>query len=291
MRKIELVEGIHSSVLGLGCAPVMGSVDSKTCRRALSLAYEHGITHFDLARSYGYGDAEALVGRVFKNKRDRIVLASKFGIKANWKAGLLRPIKPIVRLLRDSEKRLNEDTGPTREEGNTTADLFLQRIEINGTEMRKSLEKSLKALKTDYLDYFMVHEPLYGITNIDEIFDTAARLKADGKIRAFGLAFKQSQKYLHESYYDRFDILQIDSPRSEQGYRDLVEERSGQPNIFFSPLRGAGVAISPGKKIEKLIRDFPKSVVLCSMFSEKHLIENAEIATHTSVPDPDNYLP
>ncbi|MCF0060503.1 aldo/keto reductase [Dyadobacter chenwenxiniae] len=277
MRTIELVEGIQSSVLGLGCAPVLGSIDSKTCGRALSLAFEHGITHYDLARSYGFGDAEKLVGRVFKNNRDKIVLTSKFGIKADWKASLLRPMKPIVRILRGSEKKHDAHLPPKQGTGKSASDLLFKRVEINSMEMYKSLEESLKALKTDYLDYFMVHEPLKSITNIDEISEMAMRLKASGKIRAFGLAYMQSQKHLHESYFDRFDILQFNSPPGVTAYRKLAEERWGEPNIIFSPVRGGTWDMSPAEKIEKLIRDFPESVILCSMFSESHLKENVKL--------------
>ena len=277
MRTIELVKGIHSSVLGLGCAPILGSVDSKKCRRALSLAFEHGITHYDLARSYGFGDAEGLVGEVFRNNRDKIVLASKFGIKADWKASLLRPIKPIVRALRGSEKKQDAVLPPKQGNGKNASDMLFKRVEINSMEMQKSLEESLKALKTDYLDYFLVHEPLKSIINIDELSEMAMRLKASGKIRAFGLAYMQNQKHLHESYFDRFDILQFNSPPGVLAYRKLAEERSGKSDIIFSPLRGGTWEMSPGGKIEKLIRDFPKSVVLCSMFSESHLKENVRL--------------
>jgi len=277
MRKIELVEGIHSSVLGLGCAPVLGSIDAKTCRRALSLAFENGITHYDLARSYGFGDAEGLVGRVFKNNRDQIVLASKFGIKADWKASLLRPIKPIVRALRGADKRQDANVPAKQSKGKNASDMLFKRVEINSMEMNKSLEESLKALKTDYIDYFLVHEPLQTITNIDELCEMAMRLKASGKIRAFGLAYMQSQRHLHESYFDRFDILQFNSPPGVAAYSKLAEERADKPDIIFSPVRGGTWDMSPGEKIKKLTRDFPKSVVLCSMFSESHLKENVKL--------------
>ena len=57
MKKVELVKGIQSSVLGFGCAPILGSVGAKTATRAIDCAIDCGITHFDLARSYGYGEA------------------------------------------------------------------------------------------------------------------------------------------------------------------------------------------------------------------------------------------
>ena len=105
MRKVNIAPGVDSSVLGFGCAPILGAVGAKTAQRALGCALDEGINHFDVARSYGYGEAEAFLGKFFKGRRDEVVIASKFGIRATWKAGLLRPLKPAVRTLRALRSR------------------------------------------------------------------------------------------------------------------------------------------------------------------------------------------
>ncbi|MDQ6763762.1 MAG: aldo/keto reductase [Bacteroidota bacterium] len=277
MRKVELVDGIHSSVLGFGCAPILGSKSANDSRRALEAAFDKGITHFDLARSYGYGEAEGFVGKVLRKKRDKIVFTSKFGIQANWKAQLFKPVKPVVRFLR-SRKAETIESKPLDKNENKVADLFHDRIEINAIEMRKNLERSLKALKTDYLDYFLIHEPLAAIENIDELSNTMLSLKKEGKIRAWGLAFVKNQKHLHESYLDRFDILQFNNSPVDNDYNKVVEERSNESNIFFSTLRG-GAEMSPAEKLKRLLNDYSRSVILCSMYSVKHLEENVKLAT------------
>ncbi len=278
MKKVELVKGISSSVLGFGCAPILGSVGAKTALRALDCALDCGITHFDLARSYGYGEAERFVGKVIKNKRSEVVLASKFGITANWKAQALKPAKPILRFVLGKLKGKPGDK-PVQavNTGAAVADRFHDRLPINGKTMRSSLEKSLKALGTDYLDYFFVHEPLETIADIDELAATAQLLKKEGKIRAWGLAFMRSQQHLHQAYLDRFDVLQFDNSPGVLEYDAIVADRGKKANVIFSPLRGGSPALKPAEKLTRLFDDFPKSVILCSMFNEQHLKANAAL--------------
>lgn len=278
MKTIQLVEGIRSSVIGFGCAPILGSVGAGKAKYALDAALANGINHLDLARSYGYGEAEKFVGKCIVGKRDKVVLASKFGIRANWKAMLLKPLKPAVRFLRDKQSKPQQPVSTiATAAGPSVADAFHDRIELSGQSMRKSLEESLRALNTDHLDYFFVHEPPTSLTHIDELSQTAAALKREGKIRAWGLAFNRAQTELHRSYLSRFDVLQFDNSPGAPGYEQTIRERGGRPNIFFSPLRGGTRDLTPGDKLRKLTRDFPNTVILCSMFDSKHIVENAKI--------------
>jgi len=277
MKKVELVKGIFSSSLGFGCAPILGAVSAKTALHAIDCALDCGITHFDLARSYGYGEAENFVGKLMKGKRNEVTLASKFGITANWKASLIRPAKPALRFV------LNKLKGDTLQKPGTllntgaAAAQFHDHVELNGKMMRKSLEKSLKALQTDYLDYFFLHEPLQTVDHIDELADVAERLKTQGKIRAWGLAFMRSQQHLHQSYLDKFDLLQFDNSPGAEEYSSMVKHRGQSANVIFSPLRGGDPILKPTEKLNQLFNNFPNSVILCSMFNQQHIRENAAL--------------
>ncbi|MFX6040902.1 aldo/keto reductase, partial [Acinetobacter baumannii] len=61
-----------SGRLGFGCAPMLGRVGRKDSLRALAIAYDNGIRHFDVARSYGFGEAEALLGEFLAGKRQHV---------------------------------------------------------------------------------------------------------------------------------------------------------------------------------------------------------------------------
>ncbi len=280
MKKIELVKGIQSSIIGFGCAPILGAEGAYKSKRALECAIDYGVNHFDLARSYGYGESERFVGKILGAKRKDMVLASKFGIRANYKARFLTPVKPIIRYIK---KQLKQNNLPTINKQlvrntNTIADKFHDRVGINEIEMVKSLEESLRALKTDYLDYFLIHEPLNSIENIDEICNVAYKLKLAGKIRAFGIAFMHQQENLHSNYLDRFDLLQFNTSHNANEYNYVVTKYSMSPNIIFSPFKGgANNILSPKEKLIKITNDFTHSIILCSMFNEKHIVDNTSL--------------
>lgn len=274
MKKIELYPGIHSSILGFGCAPIKGAVSGKDAQKAIDCALELGINHFDLARSYGYGEAEKFVGNLLKGKRDKVVIASKFGIRSTQVAKILKPVKPLIRYFRKS-------SAPGKNEKNTQnipngiANLLSNRVVLTKKEMKKSLEDSLSALKTDYLDYFFIHEPNGSLTNIEELREMAEILKQEGKIRAWGLASMAYMLPQHHSYLDYFDILQFNNARGDRKYSTILERRKNECNIIFSPLKGITSNLSPEEKFQELKEQYTKSIFLTSMFNEKHIIQNS----------------
>ena len=75
--------GQSVSALGLGCmgmSEFYGARDDVESLATLEAALAAGIDFFDTADTYGHGHNEELVGRFLKGKRDKVVLATKFGI-------------------------------------------------------------------------------------------------------------------------------------------------------------------------------------------------------------------
>lgn len=278
MKTVELTKGIYSSVIGFGCAPILGSHDAKVSKKALEFAMDQGVNHLDIARSYGYGHAEKFVGKMIAGRRNDLVIASKFGIEANWKASVLSILKPIVRVLKNEHKKSIDISLEKQDNKFRAANMFLNRIDpLTAIDMRRSIETSLKNLKTDYLDYFFIHEPLTTLTHVDELIYLAEKLKEEGKIRAFGIAYMQSQLHLHEPYLHKFDLLQFNNPQNITEYNSLLLNRAAKPNVIFSPFRGGIKDLSPKQKIERLLIDFPESVILCSMFNVQHIKDNLNL--------------
>jgi aryl-alcohol dehydrogenase-like predicted oxidoreductase len=103
--------GLLVSLVGLGCNNFGGRVDYDATERVVNAALDAGINLFDTADVYGNrGLSEEYLGRALKGKRDRVVLASKFGMamgEGPYTSGGSR--KYIHNAVRDSLRRLNTD--------------------------------------------------------------------------------------------------------------------------------------------------------------------------------------
>lgn len=288
MKTVEIAKGVRSSILGFGCAPVLGAVGAKTAERALGTALDHGVTHFDVARSYGYGEAEGFLGRFFAGRRDQAVIATKFGIRATWRATLLRPLKPVVRALK-ARKKYDGPPSPAAPMTAPRNDPFHERVPLEPMFMRKSLEHSLRALRTDHVDVLFVHEPPGAIERLDDLAAAAEALKSAGKIKAWGLAYDSLSHELHAPTFDRFDVLQFDNSPAATHYAATVAERGTMPNVLFSPFRGSP-GMAPSGILKSMWTDFPNSVVLCSMFTPEHIRSNADAANSVGMRPPGSTL-
>jgi len=182
MDYVTLAAGLPpSSRLGFGCGGIMGRVGRAPSLRAIAAAVDGGITHFDVARLYGYGEAEALVGEALKDKRDRVVIASKFGLTAPRAAGALRALKPIAQKLAASVPGARAVLRSLVGGAAQAADRF------SLASAQAALDQSLAALKTDYLDIWFLHDcAAEDLT--DELAVFLDRQVAVGKIRAYGVA-------------------------------------------------------------------------------------------------------
>jgi aryl-alcohol dehydrogenase-like predicted oxidoreductase len=90
MHTRELTSGLEVSAIGLGCMGMSqsyGAFDDDESIRTILRAVDLGVTLLDTAESYGKGANETLVGRAIRDRRDEVVLATKFGLVPNPSGG------------------------------------------------------------------------------------------------------------------------------------------------------------------------------------------------------------
>ncbi|HEY0264327.1 MAG TPA: aldo/keto reductase [Granulicella sp.] len=167
--------------LGFGCGAVLGRVGRRDSLRAMEAAWDAGITLFDTARSYGYGEAEGLLGEFLAGRREQATVMTKFGIWPERQGTLKSLAKPVVRgLLRLAPgARSLVRRGAA---GQMTANQFTVPV------LRASLEESLRRLRTDYVDVLFLHAAPASALEQDDLMAELERVVAEGKVRRAGLS-------------------------------------------------------------------------------------------------------
>jgi aryl-alcohol dehydrogenase (NADP+) len=130
----------------LGTMTFGAQADEPAAADMVAAALDRGVNFIDTANVYAGGRSEEIVGRILAGRRDRVVLASKGGIKV----------------------------------GDGPADSGLSRAAIE-----KGIDASLRRLRTDYLDLYYLHQP-DPLTPMDESLEAMARLVRAGKVRHVG---------------------------------------------------------------------------------------------------------
>jgi aryl-alcohol dehydrogenase-like predicted oxidoreductase len=103
------IGSLHVSLLGIGCNNFGWRIDAAATAKVVDAALDAGINFFDTADVYGAGQSEEFLGKALKGKRDRAIIATKFGIPMGEGKQGASP-KYIREALDASLKRLGVDT-------------------------------------------------------------------------------------------------------------------------------------------------------------------------------------
>ena len=184
--------GVETTALGFGCANLFRLPSSAQRRELLEAVYDTGVRHFDVAPMYGLGLAEGEVGRFARKRRDSITIATKFGIRATALArGLAHGQGPVRRAFEASPalRQRARSSAPGPGGGRLGLGALLYAAEgYNAGAAKKSLERSLRALDTDYVDLLLIHDPVPGTVRSEELYSYLDEARRAGKIRSWGIA-------------------------------------------------------------------------------------------------------
>ncbi|MBE7436146.1 MAG: aldo/keto reductase [Anaerolineales bacterium] len=159
---------VEVSALGMGCWAIggpwtwdqpgeepypagWGSTDDEESIRAVHAAIDLGVNLYDTAANYGAGHSEVVLGRALKGKRDKVVIATKFG-----------------HIVNEEKKTVYGDSAQIMK------------------NVRSDVENSLRRLQTDYIDIYQLHDGGYDPKLAVELRGILEELVSSGRIRWYG---------------------------------------------------------------------------------------------------------
>jgi aryl-alcohol dehydrogenase-like predicted oxidoreductase len=166
-------------VIGFGCGALTSSGEKKALE-LLETAFDAGVRHFDVARYYGYGESEGILGKFAKSRRSQITITTKFGIEPPQRTNALR-------MAMQAGRKLVKYVPAARGFLQRQAQGLVKTSSFNATDAQTSLETSLRELGTDYVDFFLLHDYVPSENSADELVAFLLQSVKSGKIRYFGL--------------------------------------------------------------------------------------------------------
>ena len=165
--------GWKVSVIGFGAwaigGDVWGNTDDAESMRAMHRAVDLGVNFIDTADVYGDGHSERLVGRLRKERKDEIIVATKAG------------------------RRLNPHVAKGYDRANLTA----------------FVERSLRNLNANAIDLLQLHCPPGEVYEMPEVFGILDDLVAQGKLRHYGVSVERVAEAIRAADYPNVQSVQI----------------------------------------------------------------------------------
>jgi aryl-alcohol dehydrogenase-like predicted oxidoreductase len=198
-------DGPEVTVVGLGTNNFGPRIDFDAAQAVVDAALDAGITLFDTADIYGQGTSEEFIGRALDGRRERVLIATKFG------------------------KQMDEN--PSERRGSRDY-------------VRWAVEGSLRRLRTDRIDLYQMHEPDEN-TPVEETLGALQELVTEGKVRFVGNSnysaeqIQEADAVARERVLTRFVSAQNQYSLVERGIEDDVLpacERLGLGQLPFFPL-------------------------------------------------------
>lgn len=273
----------------------MSRVNHRESLHLLETALDVGITHFDTARAYGFGEAEIALGDFIARRRDRVTVTTKVGILPPSRGMGLSAAKAVARGLLSVwpavRPRVRRRAGRLVHEG-----------QFDVASMRESLHASLRHLHTDHVDFLLLHEPSMEVLATGEPLAFLEEMRREGKVKHFGVAatpevvpfaLAQAPGYTHVLQFGSsvFDpapehTLQIGSEKifTHSAFGALLDELQGELNS--DPDRRQhwsetlGLDLTSGLNLRRLalqheIAARPGGTVLFASTRAEHIRENA----------------
>ncbi len=297
--------GIETTRIGFGCSSLVGVVTPKEAQTLIDAAFDRGICHFDVARSYGRGAAESVLAKALGPRRKQVTITSKFGLAipprrfaSEAARTLLRPLLKRVSALRPSVR-----SSP----GSVTAAFVEERVDFSRAHAERSLHTTLQELETDYLDVLLLHEASAEALTDPSLIDFLQNAVREGKIRGYGIgSHLQRIPGLVTAHPDYCPVVQhewsvltgavsippftfrITHGALARSFQQLVERVRKDPAFAKAASDATGVDITSGDKLSAiLLRSaalrFSDSITLFSARSKERIVRNIQALGNTQL--------
>ncbi len=230
-RRILGRTGLDVSEIGFGAWAIGGNrygnsygpTDDDESRRAIRRAVELGCNLFDTADVYGHGHSEELLGETLRDIRQEVIIATKVG--GNF---YNRGVHPLL------HDRIAEAVGMAVADIPPDAPLPVTHDACFDPEyLRFALIRSLRRLRTDYIDLLQLHNPPLSLIGRPETYSALEELKREGLIRWYGVSVHPPEEGLAAITATMPDTVQI-------AYNLARREAAAE---FFPAARAAGVGV------------------------------------------------
>jgi aryl-alcohol dehydrogenase-like predicted oxidoreductase len=219
--------------------------------QALAYALERGVNFFDTADAYSLGNSERLLGRAFRGRRDKVILATKGGSRFTplWRSAAqstpllapfrrtLRPFKRFFNLLRHSQKQ----------------------YDFSDRYLRQAAETSLSNLQTDYIDIYQLYNPTRDVLEAGDFSVTLDALKAEGRIRYWGISCRSAEDALLCLRFPGISSIQIPISLIDQEAIDEVVPRIAERGVAVIAREPLGQGLLTGARARTLAEQSSRS--------------------------------
>jgi pyridoxine 4-dehydrogenase len=264
--KTTTIGGVEVSVLGLGTSR-MASLGAGRSRRdaarLLDTAADLGVTFIDTADTYGSTACERWLGDVMLGRSHRFVVATKCGLAVADLPGLLRP-------LNQPAKKVRQHVG--------------QKHCLRPSHLRNGIEASLRRLRREQIEIYLLHSPPAGTEERDDLFQVLADAHAAGKIGMYGVSSSDPEVISGVAKARRCGVAQTTvNPLSTGNLLDILtstEEASGVELIANHVLMGSALLSAAPRKSPPAVASLARQ--LDSLSAERGLSKLALLLRHAA---------
>lgn len=263
--------GLLVSPLGLGCSHIASLSTRRSAAEIASLldrAWDGGVRVFDTADIYGQGDSERRLASVAR--RPGAVICTKAGLALKASQALVRLVKPVLRPLLARDSRVRRAAARARQESEVH--------DLDPARLRARLEKSLRRLRRDDVEIFLLHSPPRCALEDGMLFDLLDDIRRSGIAQNTGVSCQSLADAEWILSKERVQVIEIPL--------NVATLKTAAPVLDAARAQGVGVIArevlagrSPDEALAPLIADPRVHVALTGTTNPDHLDANIRACT------------